>query len=418
MKNFISKIEPVHYNYQIQNRKESIMGLLDKCYEYKDSAQVKSMGLYPYFRPITTGQHTWVTLANGKRVLMMGSNSYMGLTDDPRVKEAAIEAIKKYGTGCAGSRFLNGTLIIHQELEEELADFVGKESALLYSTGFMVNQGVISTLVRSGEYVITDKLDHASIIDGAMLSRGKMVRFKHNDMDHLELVLSKLPRDAGKLIVIDGVFSMDGDIARLPKIIELAEKYNAAVMVDDAHALGVLGPNGEGTAAHFELTEKVDLIMATFSKSLASIGGFVAGDEEVMEYLRHHSRALIFSASPPPASVAAARKALEIIKTEPWRRERLWQITKFMQDELRRLGFNIGTTETPIVPIIVGDIMTALKMNKMLEDESVFVNPVVPPAVQPNQCLIRLSFMATHTDEDLEFALEKLEKVGKKLGVI
>ncbi len=392
--------------------------LLKKCIEFDEADRVKQMGLYPYFRPIATGQHTWVTLENGKKVLMMGSNSYMGLTDDPRVIEAAIEAVKKYGTGCAGSRFLNGTLVIHKELEEELADFVGKEAALLYSTGFMVNQGVISTLVGKGEYVITDKLDHASIIDGALLSMGKMVRFRHNDMRHLEQVLAKLPLDAGKLIVVDGVFSMDGDIAKLPEIVELAEKYNAVVMSDDAHALGVLGPNGEGTPAHFGITDRVEIIMATFSKSLASVGGFVAASRDIINYLQHHSRALIFSASPPPAAVAAAKKALEIIKTEPWRRERLWEITHFMQKEIKGMGYNIGVSETPIIPIIVGDRMTVLKMNKMLEDEGVFVNPVVPPAVQPNQSLIRLSFMATHTDEDLEFALEKLRKVGKALGII
>ena len=329
-----------------------------------------------------------------------------------------MEAVKKYGTGCAGSRFLNGTLVIHKELEEELADFVGKEAALLYSTGFMVNQGVISTLVGKGEYIITDKLDHASIIDGARLSMGKMVRFRHNDMNHLEQVLAKLPRDAGKLIVVDGIFSMDGDIAKLPEIVELAEKYNAVVMSDDAHALGVLGPNGEGTPAHFGLTDRVEIIMATFSKSLASVGGFVAASRDIINYLQHHSRALIFSASPPPAAVAAAKKALEIIKTEPWRRERLWEITRFMQKEIKGMGYDIGVSETPIIPIIVGDFLTVLKMNKMLEDEGVFVNPVVPPAVQPNQSLIRLSFMATHTDEDLEFALEKLRKVGKALGII
>ena len=392
--------------------------LLRKCIEFTEADRVKQMGLYPYFRPITTGQHTWVTLENGKKVLMMGSNSYMGLTDDPRVIEAAVEAVKKYGTGCAGSRFLNGTLVIHKELEEELADFVGKEAALLYSTGFMVNQGVISTLVGKGEYIITDKLDHASIIDGARLSMGKMVRFRHNDMNHLEQVLAKLPRDAGKLIVVDGIFSMDGDIAKLPEIVELAEKYNAVVMSDDAHALGVLGPNGEGTPAHFGLTDRVEIIMATFSKSLASVGGFVAASWDIINYLQHNSRALIFSASPPPAAVAAAKKALEIIKTEPWRRQRLWEITHFMQKEIKGMGYDIGVSETPIIPIIVGDFLTVLKMNKMLEDEGVFVNPVVPPAVQPNQSLIRLSFMATHTDEDLEFALEKLRKVGKALGII
>ncbi len=394
------------------------MTIFDKCKNYTDARVVQQMGLYPYFRPIDGGQHTWVNLANGKRVLMMGSNSYMGLTDDPRVIHAAKEALEKYGTGCAGSRFLNGTLTIHEELERELADFVHKEAALVYSTGFMVNQGVISALVGKGEHVITDKLDHASIIDGAFLARGHMHRFRHNDMEHLETVLQKLARQDGKLIAIDGVFSMDGDIANIPQIVRLARKYNAAIMSDDAHALGVLGPNGEGTAAHFGLTDEVDIIMATFSKSLASIGGFVAADEYVIHYLRHHSRALIFSASPAPACVAAARKALEIIKTEPWRRERLWQITHFMRKEIKLMGYDIGASETPIIPIVVGDIPIVLKINKMLEDEGVFVNPVVPPAVQPNRCLIRLSFMATHTDDDLNFALEKLRKVGKALKLI
>ncbi len=394
------------------------MTIFDKCRNYTAAREVQAAGLYPYFRAITTGQHTWVKLANGKKVLMMGSNSYMGLTDDPRVIEAAKKALEQYGTGCAGSRFLNGTLAIHKELEEELADFVGKEAALLYSTGFMVNQGVIATLVSKGEYVITDKLDHASIIDGALLAMGKMLRFRHNDIGHLEKVLQNLPVDVGKLIVVDGVFSMDGDIANLPGIVKLAKQYNAAVMSDDAHAFGVLGPNGDGTPAHFGLTNDVDLIMATFSKSLASIGGFIAADEVVIHYLMHNSRALIFSASPPPASVAAAKKALEIIKAEPWRRERLWEITHYMQNKIKDMGYDIGETETPIIPIIVGDIETVLKMNKMLEDEGVFVNPVVPPAVQPNQCLIRLSFMATHTDNDLEFALEKLRKAGKALNVI
>lgn len=395
-----------------------MLTIFDKCYNFKDANAVREMELYPYFRPIVTGQHTWVMMANGKKVLMMGSNSYMGLTDDPRVIESAKKAIEQYGTGCAGSRFLNGTLKIHQELEEELADFVGKPAALLYSTGFMVNQGVIATIVQKNGYVITDKLDHASIIDGALLSRGEMVRFRHNDMKHLEQVLSALPLSSEKLLVVDGVFSMDGDIAKLPDIVRICEKYGAGIMVDDAHAFGVLGPNGEGTAAHFGLTDKVHLIMGTFSKSLAAVGGFVAADEPIIDYLRHHSRALIFSASPPPASVAAVKKALEIIKTEPWRRERLWQITRRMHKELCQMGFNIGNTETPIVPIVVGDFMTVLKMNKMLEDEGVFVNPIVPPAVQPNQSLIRLSFMATHTDEDLDFALEKLGKVAKTLGII
>ncbi|MCD6098278.1 aminotransferase class I/II-fold pyridoxal phosphate-dependent enzyme [bacterium] len=393
------------------------MGLLDKCHNYTDAEDVRSMGLYPYFRPISSEQDAEVVM-DGKRVLMLGSNSYLGLTNDPRVKEAAIEAIRRFGTGCAGSRFLNGTLDIHIELEEKLARFVGKEAALLYSTGFMVNQGVISTLVGRGDYVFTDRLDHASIVDGARLAFGRALRFRHNDMDELEQRLSSCPREAGKLIVVDGVFSMDGDIARLPEIVELAERYNAEVMVDDAHAIGVLGPNGEGTAAHFGLTDRVALIMGTFSKSLASIGGFVAGDRVVIDYLKHHSRALIFSASLPPASVAAVSCALDILISEPERRENLWRNTHFMQSELRRLGFDVGNTETPIIPVVVGDMLTCFKMCRMLQDEGVFVNPVVPPAVEPNRCLIRVSFMATHTIEELSFAVKKFEYVGKKLGVI
>jgi len=394
-----------------------MMGLLDKCHNYTDAEDVRSMGLYPYFRPISSEQDAEVVM-DGKRVLMLGSNSYLGLTNDPRVKEAAIEAIRRFGTGCAGSRFLNGTLDIHIELEEKLARFVGKEAALLYSTGFMVNQGVISTLVGRGDYVFTDRLDHASIVDGARLAFGRALRFRHNDMDELEQRLSSCPREAGKLIVVDGVFSMDGDIARLPEIVELAERYNAEVMVDDAHAIGVLGPNGEGTAAHFGLTDRVALIMGTFSKSLASIGGFVAGDRVVIDYLKHHSRALIFSASLPPASVAAVSCALDILISEPERRENLWRNTHFMQSELRRLGFDVGNTETPIIPVVVGDMLTCFKMCRMLQDEGVFVNPVVPPAVEPNRCLIRVSFMATHTIEELSFAVKKFEYVGKKLGVI
>lgn len=375
------------------------------------------MGLYPYFRAMSSEQDRWVIL-KGKKTLMLGSNSYLGLTNHPDVKRAAIEATKHYGTGCAGSRFLNGTLKIHEELEKELADFVGKEAALLYSTGFQVNLGVISAIVGRRDFVLTDKSDHASIVDGARLAFGKIVKFKHNDMDNLEKHLAKIPLDAGKLIVIDGIFSMDGDIAPLPNIVALAEQYNAQIMVDDAHALGVIGPNGEGTAAHFGLTDKVDIIMATFSKSLAALGGFVASEKAVIEYLKHNSRALIFSASPTPASVAAARKSLEILKQEPERRKHLWRNTYYMAEGLTKLGFNIGKTETPIIPILVGEMLPTFTMCHLLEEEGVFVNPVVPPAVEPGRCLIRVSFMATHTTEDLDFALEKFALVGKKLGVI
>ena len=392
------------------------MSLYEKCQNFTEAKRVKKLGYYPYFRVISSEQDTEV-IVNGKKTLMLGSNSYLGLTNHPKVKEAAIKAIKKYGTGCAGSRFLNGTLDIHIELEEKLADFVGKDVAHAYSTGFQANLGAIATIVGRGEYLITDKLDHASIIDGCRLSFGKMLRFNHNDMNDLERVLQSV-KDSNKLIIVDGVFSMEGDIAKLPEICELAEKYNAQVMSDDAHAIGVIGKNGSGTGSHFGITDKIDIIMGTFSKSLASIGGFVAGNELLMHYLKHFSRTLIFSASLPPASAASVMAALEIMKNEPERRENLWKNTRKMQKGFKEMGYNIGNSETPIIPLHVGDMMTAFKMWKMLSDEGVFINPVVPPAVPPNDCLIRTSFMATHTDKQLDFALDKFEKIGKKLGII
>ncbi len=393
------------------------MSIFDKCFQYRDADEVRRMNLYPYFRAIATEQDTLVTI-NGKRVLMLGSNSYMGLTNDPRVKKAAADAVLKYGSGCAGSRFLNGTLTIHEELEQMIAKFVGKEAALIYTTGFQVNLGVISTLIGRGDYVIVDRLDHASIIDGTRLAFGKVIKFIHNDMNDLERVLNSIEPERNKLIIVDGIFSMEGDIADLPGIVELSRKYNAEIMVDDAHSIGVLGPIGNGTAAHFGLTGEVDLIMGTFSKSLASIGGFIAGPAKVIDYLKHHSRALIFSASPAPAQVAAAKKALEIIIEEPERRERLWHNTIRLREGLKSLGFNTGKSCTPIIPIKVGDMLNAFKMCKLLEDEGVFVNPVVPPAVPQGDCLIRASLMATHTDKQIDFALEKFEKVGKILNII
>lgn len=392
------------------------MSLYDKCQNFTEAKRVEKLGYYPYFRVISSEQDTEV-IVNGKKTLMLGSNSYLGLTNHPKVKEAAIKAIKKYGTGCAGSRFLNGTLDIHIELEEKLADFVGKDVAHAYSTGFQANLGAIATIVGRGEYLITDKLDHASIIDGCRLSFGKMLRFNHNDMNDLERVLQSV-KDSNKLIIVDGVFSMEGDIAKLPEICELAEKYNAQVMSDDAHAIGVIGKNGSGTGSHFGITDKIDIIMGTFSKSLASIGGFIAGNKLLMHYLKHFSRTLIFSASLPPASAASVMAALEIVKNEPERRENLWKNTRKMQKGFKEMGYNIGNSETPIIPLHVGDMMTAFKMWKMLSDEGVFINPVVPPAVPPNDCLIRTSFMATHTDKQLDFALDKFEKIGKKLGII
>jgi len=391
--------------------------LLNKVRTYDDAEKTRATGFYPYFRPISSAQDTEVVM-NGRKVLMLGSNSYLGLTNHPEIKEAVKAAVDKYGSGCAGSRFLNGTLDIHLELEEELAKLVKKEGVLLYSTGFQVNLGVISCLVGRGEYIVTDKSDHASIIDGSLLSFGELVRFPHNDMDSLAERLEKIGDEAGKLIVVDGVFSMEGDIAPLPRIVELAEQHGAVVMVDDAHAIGVLGENGAGTPSHFGLTDRIHLIMGTFSKSLASLGGFIASDAETIDYLKHNSRALIFSASMTPANAAAVLAALRIMRREPERIERLWHNTETMRQGLLELGFQLGTSQTPILPVHLGEMLRCLEMCVRLQDEGVFVNPVVPPAVPPKGSLIRLSVMATHTESQIQFALEKLAKVGKELGVI
>ncbi len=373
-------------------------------------------GLYPYFRPISSAQGTEVML-DGKRVLMFGSNSYMGLTDHPKVKEVAMAAIAKYGTGCAGSRFLNGTLDIHLACEEKLACFVKKEAALLYSTGYQVNQGVISCLVDHDDCVILDKLDHASIVEGARLSAGKLVRFKHNDIASLAHALEGCTATGGKLIVVDGVFSMDGDLANLPGIVSLADKHDALVMVDDAHGIGVIGEHGSGTASHFGLTDSVDFIMGTFSKSLASLGGFVAADAATIKYLKHNSRALIFSASMPPSNVAAVMAALEIIQAEPERIRALWANTHRMADGLRGMGFSLGNSVTPILPVGIGDNLVCFKACRLLQEEGVFVNPVVAPAVEPGHALLRVSLMATHTFAQIDVALEKFEKVGRALNL-
>jgi len=375
-----------------------------------------SQGFYPYFRVITSEQDTEV-ICNGKKMLMMGSNSYLGLTNHPKVKEAAVKAIQKYGSGCAGSRFLNGTLDIHIELEARLASLVGKESALVYATGYQANVGAIATFVQKGDVVITDKLDHASIIDGCKLSYGEMYRFNHNDMDSLKKTLQRV---SGKnaLVVVDGIFSMEGDIADLVNISRLCGEYNANLMVDEAHSLGVLGKSGAGSVMHFGLTGATDLIMGTFSKSLASVGGFIAADEEIIHYLKHFSRALIFSASLPPASVASVLVALDIMESEPERISQLWDNTHYMSKAFVEMGYNIGSSCTPVIPLRTGDMMTTFKMWKYLGDEGVFINPVIPPAVPATDCMIRCSFMATHTREQLDFALEKFEKAGKSLSVI
>ncbi|HNQ39175.1 MAG TPA: pyridoxal phosphate-dependent aminotransferase family protein [Candidatus Cloacimonas sp.] len=392
------------------------MSLLDKCYKFTDARKVMAMGYYPYFREITSEQDTEV-ICNGKKMLMLGSNSYLGLTNHPKVKEAAVKAIKKYGSGCAGSRFLNGTLDIHLELENELAKLVGKESAICYPTGYQANVGCISAMVNKNEFIITDKYDHASIIDGALLAEGKMLRFKHNDMASLERVLKEI-KGKNSLIAVDGIFSMEGDIANLPMIIELAEKYNAEVMVDEAHSLGVLGNKGAGTTAHFGLTNKTAFIMGTFSKSLASVGGFIAADEALIHYLKHKSRALIFSASLPPASTASVLAALKIMQEEPERIAKLWENTNYMLTEFKAMGYNTGASCTPVVPLHIGNMMITFNMWRRLGEEGVFINPVVPPAVPPNSCLIRTSFMATHTKEQLDMALEKFNIIGRELNII
>ncbi len=391
--------------------------IADKVKEFTRAREVQALGLYPYFREIESEQGTTVTM-DGKPVLMMGSNNYLGLTNHPEVKEAAKKAIDNYGTGCAGSRFLNGTLSIHRECEEVLADFMGAEAALVFSTGLMSNTGSIPHLVPRNGYLVTDKMDHASILDATRLAFGKTIKFAHNDMADLEAKLSRLEPDRNKLIIIDGVFSMEGDIAPLPDMLEVADKYGAEILVDDAHAIGVLGPGGRGTAAHFDVSDRVLGTVGTFSKSLASIGGFLASSEDVIHFLKHHSRHLIFSASPPPASMASVIKAVEIIKREPERIERLWQLTDYLRTNLENAGFNIGVCETPIIPVYVGDDMKVFNACMMLQQEGVFVNPVISPAVPPEHALIRLSLMSTLTEEQLDFAVEKLIKVGKELEFI
>jgi 8-amino-7-oxononanoate synthase len=391
--------------------------LLEKARNFKTATQLRETGLYPYFRTISSAQDTEVII-EGKKVLMLGSNSYLGLTNHPRIKAAAQAAVEKYGTGCAGSRFLNGTLDIHLELEEALAKLVHKEAVLLYSTGFQVNLGVISALVGKGEYMFGDKSNHASIVEGCLLSQGKFLRFGHKDMAALESRLQQVAPEAGKLIVVDGVFSMEGDIIQLPELCRIASDHGAAVMVDDAHAIGVLGKNGAGTASHFGLTDQVHLIMGTFSKSLASLGGFIASDAETVDYLKHHSRPLIFSASMSPANAAAVLAALQIMLQEPERIAQLWRNTHRMKQGLRDLGFNLGDSESPILPVYCRSLMAAFKFCKRLQEEGLFVNPVVSPAVAPGSEMIRLSLMATHTDKQVDFALDKLGKVGKELDLI
>lgn len=391
--------------------------LQEKLAKYTAPQQAKAAGVYPYFRAISSEQEPEVII-NGKKVLMFGSNCYSGLVSDPRIKEAAIEATRKYGTGCAGSPFLNGTLDIHKQLEARLAEYIGKEDVMIYSTGFGVNLGVVSTLTGREDYIIWDEQDHASIIEGRRLSFSKQLKYKHNDMESLEKQLQACAPDKVKLIVTDGVFSMEGDVANIPEIVRLAKKYNASVMVDEAHSIGVFGEGGRGTVNHFGLTKDVDLIMGTFSKSFASLGGFIATDKEITNFLRHHSRSYIFTASITPASTAAALKAIDIMIEEPWRQEHLWDITNYALEGFRNMGAEIGNTSTPIIPLYIRDDYKTYHVVRDLFDEGIFVNPVVTPAVAPTDTLIRFSLMATHTKEQVTEALEKIQKVFRKYQLI
>ena len=391
--------------------------LSDKLGKYDLPQQYMAKGVYPYFRVINSHQDTEV-LIDGKKILMFGSNAYMGLTYDERIINAAIEATKKYGTGCAGSRFLNGTLDLHVQLEKELAEFVGKEDALCFSTGFTVNEGVIPAMLGRNDYVICDDRDHASIVDGRRLSFATQLKYKHNDMEALEKELQKCEPNAVKLIVVDGVFSMEGDLANLPEIVRLKNKYNASIYVDEAHGLGVFGRQGRGVCDHFGVTDEVDLIMGTFSKSLASLGGFIAADKKIINFLRHHSRSYIFQASMTPAATAATLEALHIIKNSPERLKNLWDLTNYALEKFRAAGFEIGATESPIIPLYVRDEEKTFVVTKMAFDEGIFINPVIPPACAPQDTLVRFALMATHTKEQIDIAVAKLSKCFKELGII
>ncbi len=396
------------------------MNLFDKCLNFTRADEVKALGYYPYFRVIDENEGPIVQI-EGRKVIMAGSNNYLGLTAHPKVKEAAINAIKKYGTGCSGSRYLTGTLDLHVELEQRLAKFMGKEDCLLYSTGFQAAQGVIPVLAQKGDYIISDRENHASIVAGNLIARAMMtevLRYKHNDMEDLERVLAKLPLDAGKLIVSDGIFSTWGTIANVPEMVELAKKYNARILLDDAHAIGVIGKGGRGTASHFDKENEVDLTMATFSKTFASLGGFVAGDSKVINYLKHHAPALIFSASPTPASVAAALAALDILEQEPELIQKLQYNAQKVRKAFKEIGFNIVENESAIVPVIIGEDMKTFIFWRKLYDEGIFVNAFVSPGVPPNMAMLRTSYMASHEDEHLDKIIETFKKVGKELAVI
>lgn len=398
--------------------------IFDKCHRFFEPtglyAEVKEAELYPYFRAIERNEGTHAFI-QGREVIMAGSNNYLGLTSDPRVKEAAMQAIRQYGTGCTGSRFLNGTLDLHIELEHRLARFMGREACVLFSTGYMTNQGVVQSLASKGDVIFSDKDNHACIVAGTQVSLAETVRYRHNDLEHLRKLLDRVAHErpeAGRIIVTDGVFSMSGVLAQVPELVELAETYGAALMLDDAHAVGVVGPGGRGSAAYFGMEARAHLTTGTFSKSFASLGGFAVGDHDVIEFIRHHASTHIFSASMPPANVATVLKCLDILETEPERLERLWQISDYMRAGFRNLGFDVWTSQSPIIPVVVGDLMTCLRFWKDLLEEGVFVNPVVPPAVPQGQSLMRTSYMATHQDAELNFILDAFARVGRKHGII
>ncbi|QVK17386.1 aminotransferase class I/II-fold pyridoxal phosphate-dependent enzyme [Mycoplasmatota bacterium] len=393
------------------------MDIFQKCYNYTDAKEAIKQGVYPYFHMLTSGQDTEV-LMNGKRTIMIGSNNYLGLTSDERVKQAAIDAVKKYGTGCSGSRFLNGTLDLHVELEKNLARFLHKDDAMAFSTGFQANLGLISAIAGRNDYIISDRGNHASIVDGCRLSFARMIKYNHNDMEDLERALKAVPENRGKLILSDGVFSMEGDICNLPEMVKLAEKYGARIMIDDAHGVGVMGKTGRGTAEYYGLEDKVDIIVGTFSKSLASLGGFVAASSDVIHYIRHVSRPFIFSASISPSNAAAALEALKILEAEPQRVKQLWDNGNYMRKGYTELGLEIGNSETPIIPVMTYEDIATFIIAKQLLEEGVYVNPVISPAVNPGEALLRTSYTATHTTEQLDYALDKFKKVFTNANLI
>lgn len=391
--------------------------VFNKMYEFTRAKTARAMGYYPYFPKIEASESTEVFI-NGESKIMLGSNNYLGLTNHPEVIEAGVEALRKYGAGLTGSRFLNGNILLHDELEERIAEFVGKEKSLVFSTGYGVNLGVISTVAGPLDIILSDELNHASIVDGARFSRARVIRFKHNDMEDLERHIAEADSSKARFIVSDGIFSMEGDIVNLPDLVRVAKKYGARVMIDDAHALGVLGPRGDGTAAHFGLSDEVDLIMGTFSKSLASVGGFIAGEEPVIDYLKHHTRTMIFTAALPPAMAATVLKALEVLQNEPERVQRVLENAEYVRNNLHEMGYDTGESTTPVVPVIIGEEMKTFSVWKELMKNGVYTNPVISPAVPADRSLLRTSYMATHTRDQLDFCLEAFHKVGKKYKVV